>query len=171
MAVYGYTWLHKKNRLVEIPVLELPVTGKYISITNFSTYWKNVDDTVKAKIGAEILPVAHITLDQNTNASGAMRIYFHNDENEINGDPVTLTIKDGKFIDNGMPNIKLKDDRNTVEIISSDGFHQEGDFNAYNLNENVVWRVIVLEASSASVPGKEFQNNEIINIRIEPKRK
>ncbi len=166
LAIYSYTWLYKKNLTSEEAALSLPIKGDYITISDFSTYW--ADGTGKS---TEILPVANITLDQEANSSGALRVYFRNTENNIMGDPTTLSISKGKFIDTRAHNITVKDDGYTVEVISSDGFDQEADFSAYVLDKHMAWSVSVFEADQASASGREFEEHEVIHINIDAKRK
>jgi len=166
LAVYSYTWLYKKNLTSNDSALSLPVKGDYITISDFSTYWSD-----GAGKSTEILPVANITLDQEANSTGALRVYFRNTKNLIMGDPITLPISNGKFIDTRSHNITMKDDGYTVEVISSEGFDQEADFSAYVLDKHMAWSVSVFEADRASASGHEFEKHELININIDAKRK
>ena len=166
LAIYSYTWLYKKNLTAEEAKLELPVQGDFITISNFSTHW-----TEGTGNSTKILPVASITLDPEANATGALRIYFRNAESNIIGDPITLAVSNSKFVVTQSHNIKISDDGATAEIISSDGFNQEGDFSAYVLDKNMAWKAFVFEADRASAPGREFEEHEIISVNIDAKRK
>lgn len=169
LAVYGYIWLYKKNLTEDEHKVKLPVKGEHMTIRGFSTYWKAASGDEIIKMGAQILPSASITLDSGASSSGALRIFFYNTQNERIGDPVTLPIHKGKFIDQNKPNITITDDGATIEVVSSDGFHQEGDFSAYVLDSKLAWQVHVYEANSPTASGDEFK--ELINTKIEPKRR
>jgi hypothetical protein len=140
-----------------------------MTVNAFSTYWKAASGDEVIKMGAKVLPSASITLNSGTSASGALRIFFYNTQNERIGDPVTLPIDDGKFIDENKANISITDDGATIEVISSDGFHQEGDFSAYVLDEKLAWQIHVYEADSRTASGDDFK--ELINTKVEPKRR
>lgn len=168
LAIYSYVWLYGKNLTEEDTAVKLPIKGEHAAISGFSTYWTTATKTTDIKIGAKVLPSASITLDSGSSSTGALRIYFRNVENVRIGDTITLPFKNGKFTTSEKSNISIKDDGASVEITSSDGFHQEGDFSAYVLDEKLAWKVFVLEAGSANARGKEFK--EIINTKVEPKR-
>ena len=140
-----------------------------MTIRGFSTYWKAASGDEIIKMGAQILPAANITLESGASSSGALRIFFYNTQNERIGDPVTLPFKNGKFLGENKPNIAITDDGATVEVISSDGFHQEGDFSAYVLDKKLAWQIHVYEADSPSASGDDF--TEIINTKIDPQRR
>jgi len=169
LAVYGYIWLYKKNLTEEDNKLQLPVKGQHMTINAFSTYWKGASSDVVTKMGAQVLPSASITLNSSASSSGALRIFFYNTQNERIGDPVTLPISNGKFTSENKSNITLSDDGATIEVVSSDGFHQEGDFSAYVLDQKLAWQIHVSEADSSTASGDDFK--EIINTKVEPKRK
>ena len=169
LAVYGYIWLYKKNLTEDDNKVQLPVKGEHMTITAFSTYWKAASGDEVTKMGAKVLPSASITLNSGASSSGALRLFFYNTQNERIGDPVTLPISNGKFTSENKSNITITDDGATVEVISSDGFHQEGDFSAYVLDQKLAWQVHVSEADSSTASGDDFK--EIINTKVEPKRK
>lgn len=169
LAVYGYVWLYQKNLTEEDSKLQLPVKGEHVTINAFSTYWKAVSGSEVTKMGAKVLPSASITLNSSASSSGALRIFFYNTQNERIGDPVTLPISNGKFVSQNKSNLTITDDGATIEVISSDGFHQEGDFSAYVLDTKLAWQVHVSEANSSTASGDDFK--EIINTKVEPQRR
>jgi hypothetical protein len=169
LAVYGYIWLSKQNLTEEDNKVQLPVKGTHMTISAFSTYWKTASSNEATKMGAKVLPTASITLNSGASSSGALRLFFYNTQNERIGDPVTLPISNGKFASENKSNITISDDGSTIEVISSDGFHQEGDFSAYVLDEKLAWQVHVSEADSSTASGDDFK--EIINTKVERKRK
>ena len=160
LGIWGYSFLHKQNNLGKNEVaLDFPIKGQYATLSGFSTFWQTPKDRTGIKLEAQIIPAASITLADDSNTSGALRIYFYNKEKESIGDPITLPFNNGQF-PNGEKNI---------EITATDGFHQEGDFNAYVLDHSLAWRVEVLEASNADASGSEFE--QIIETIVEPLRK
>jgi len=169
LAIYSYIWLYGKNQNDDGQTVNLPIKGDYITVSAFSTYWTTANQSSDIKMGAAVLPSASITIDSGSNASGALRIYFRNvDDNRI-GDPITLSIKDGKFAPSHKSNITVGNLGSTVEVTSSDGFHQEGDFRAYVLDTKLAWKIFVLEAKNTSASGSDFK--EIISTKVEPNRK
>ena len=170
LAIYGYIWLYGKNLKTDDTVVELPITGEHTTISAFSTYWTTAGQGSEVKRGAHVLPAASITLDSNSNSSdAAIRIYFRNAKNTRVGDTITLGIKNGKFTPSTHSNITIKDEGATAEINASDGFHQEGDFSAYALDNTLSWKIFVLEAHSPSAAGNTF--TEMIETKVLPKRK
>ena len=160
LAIWGYSFLRKKNQLAnDEPTLEFPIKGEHTSISGFTTFWKNPKDISGVKIGAQVIPAATITLSEGDNNSGALRIYFRNADEESVGDPITIAFNNGQF-SNG---------EKSIEVNASDGFHLEGDFNAYVLDRDLSWRAQVLEAANANAAGSEFK--EILETIVEPIRK
>jgi hypothetical protein len=149
--------------------VQLPVKGEYMIINALSTYWKAASGDEVSKMGATVLPSASITLNSDVSSSGALRIFFYNTQNERIGDPVTLPISNGKFTSENTSNITITDNGATIEIISSDGFHQEGDFSAYVLDQKLAWHIHVSEADNPTASGDDFK--EIIKTKITRKRK
>jgi len=169
LAVFSYVWLYKKNQTVDPFTVELPFQGKYITISEFSSYWQASHKSYEVKTGAQVIPSAQLTLKSDNAQSGALRIYFRNRDNETIGDPVTLTVKSGAFINQHSSNITISDDGLSAEITSSDGFHQEGDFSAYVLDPKLAWSIQIFEAASADAKWNEFK--AIAAPKIKPFRK
>ncbi|BDS08091.1 hypothetical protein NT6N_31310 [Oceaniferula spumae] len=160
LAIWGYMFLHERNNLGKPETtLNFPVKGKHTTVSDFHTFWQSPEDAQGIKLGAKVIPGASITLDDDSNGSGALRIYFLNAEKNTAGDTVTISFSDGKF-SNG---------KKTIEVLATDGFHQEGDFSAYVLDHTLAWRIRVLEADSANASGDDF--SEIIDTVIEPVRR
>ncbi len=160
LATWGYLFLYEKNHLGKAAeTLKFPIEGKYITISDFKTFWKNPEGMTGIKLGAQIIPAASITLAEDNSGSGALRVYFRNAEKTSVGDPITIYFSNGEF-NNGDKNI---------EITATDGFHQAGDFNAYALDRALAWRIEILEAPTQNSSGSEFE--PIINTMISPDRK
>lgn len=159
LAVWGYMFLYKQNNLSNLETkLDLPVEGKFATISDFKTFWQNPEGLTGIKLGARIIPTASITLSEGENHSGAFRVYFINAKEESVGDTITITFDQGKF-DNG---------KNIIEVSATDGFHREADFNGYILDESLAWRVRVLEADSVNASGSDFK--QLLETTVDPIR-
>ena len=157
LAVWGYVWLRGKNEDANTKAaLELPVTGKHATITEFGTFWKPAGKAPGIKLGAVVVPAASITLGKESE-SGALRIFFRNAAGESIGDTITIRFTSGKF-ENG---------KESIEVSASDGFHLKGDFHAYQMDESLAWKVHVLEADSDSGAGSSYQ--KLLETQVEPK--
>lgn len=160
LAIWGYVFLHAQNNLGKTEAgLKLPIKGDYATISGFNTFWQAAGDSTGVRLGAQVVPAASITLSDESSGSGAFRVYFRNADKNSVGDPITIPFEDGKF-SNGEKSIKVS---------ASDGFHQEGDFNAYVLDRALAWRVQLLEAGSATASGSDFE--EVLETIVEPVRK
>jgi len=160
LAIWGYVFLHDRNSVGKPDTsLKLPIEGKHVTISGFETYWKTPTNTSGVKLGAKIIPYSNITLADDSNGSGAFRVYFYDSEGNSIGDTITLEFTSGKFL-NG---------EKTAEVSATNGFHEEGDFNAYVLDRSLAWEVQVSEASGANANSSEF--TEILKTTVEPIRK
>lgn len=155
LLIYSYSWLQGKNNESVVEELQFPIKGEYATISDFSTYWKTPGKAPGIKLGAEVVPAANITLDDNS-SSGALRIFFRNATNDRIGDTITVKFTDGKFA-NGS---------NTINVSASDGFHLKGDFHAYQMDNSLAWTVYVLEAASSSASGADYK--ELIKTSVAP---
>jgi hypothetical protein len=146
LAVWAGVWLKQKNQLaIGNQGIEFPSKGAYATISNFSSYWKRCGDTLGIKIGAVAIPAATITLRKDS-SSGALRFYFRDSNMKSVGDPVTMSFQNGTF-SNGS---------HTIEITASDGFHNQVDFNTYQLGTTGAWELEVLEAKDEMEPRANF---------------
>ena len=146
LTVWAGFWLKQKNQLASgNQGIELPSKGAYAIISNFSSYWKRCGDTPGIKIGAVAIPAATITLRKDS-SSGALRFYFRDSNIKSVGDPVTMSFQNGVF-SNG---------KHKIEITASDGFHNQVDFNTYQLGTTGAWELEVLEAKGEMEPRANF---------------
>ena len=158
-AAWGCIWLNGKNKMAhQSESIQLPAKGQYTTITQLTTTWLSPKQKLGVNMNAVVVPSVHITLDPNNRGEGALRLYFQNSNKESIGDTITIPFSNGKF-SNGS---------NSIEAIASDGFHQEGLFYAYQVENTTPWRIRILEAPSASSPGSEF--TEIVNAPVSTKR-
>lgn len=167
-AIYSYMGLNKINPSEDTLSLSLPVAGDNVTVTEFNTFWLSAEDYPDSKIGVTVMPAASITLDSAASQSGALRVYFRNNDNEIVGDTITLIFANGKFIDNQEAHTQIQDGGATAQVISSDGLYEEGDYRAYMLDPNLVWQVHVTEGASEIAAGDSFK--EIIHTKVSSKR-
>ncbi len=160
LLVWGCIWLSGKNKIANTrETVDLPVAGKHATVSGLSTFWITPKSGPGVNLNAVVVPSVTITLDEEASGSGALRLYFQNADKNSIGDPITLSFESGKF-----PN-----DSNTIEVSASDGFHQEGQFHAYQVDDATPWRVLILEAPSVDSAGSEFEN--LVNAPVEAKRK
>ncbi|MGB2403428.1 MAG: hypothetical protein ACPIA7_08465 [Akkermansiaceae bacterium] len=145
LSVWASFWLKHKNHLATtIDLVDYSHKGTYASISQFSSYWKKCHNAPGIKMGAVAVPAATITLGKRA-SSGALRVYFHDHNGAIVGDPVTLSFQDATFSDSHM-----------VEITASDGFHDMVDFETYQLGDLGDWHIEILESKGAMEPKEKF---------------
>lgn len=160
LAIWGCIWLRGKNKIANTrETVELPVEGKHATITELTTFWISPEKGPGVNLNAIVVPAVTITLDEETSRSGALRLFFRNADKISIGDPITLPFQNGQF-SNGS---------NTIEVSASDGFHQEGQFHAYQVDGGVPWRVHILESSSVTARGSEFK--ELLDAPVDAKRR
>lgn len=137
---------------------DLPVKGKQVVIKNLETYWRKPDSDRDRGVQAsvKIIPATEISLGKG-DGSGALRVFFEDDNGRLTGDPVTLPFSNGTFTGNGTKQ---------VEAYCTEGFTGHGDFPAYVTGQTERWFLIVKEGPSASARGAEFV--EILRTPITP---
>ena len=139
--------------------LDYPISGKVITIESATTYWRKPNPETDRGIRptAKLVPVANIKLESGQ--SGALRLLFRDDADDIIGDPITLTITDGR----------LADGSQEIRVYATDGFSDEGDHAAYVTEQITKWYVEVKEGPDANAPGDAFK--ELCRIPISKTRK
>lgn len=161
LAIWGCFWLSGKNKIANTrETIDLPAAGEYATITGLDTFWITPKKESGVNLNAVVVPSITITLDREKSSDGALRLFFRNTKGDSIGDPITLPFENGQFSTNGT---------NTIEVAASDGFREEGQFHAYQVDDSTPWRVHILEAPSASSPGAGFTN--LIDAPVEAKRK
>ena len=140
---------------------DFPVQGTSLVIDDIETYWRKPDASKDRgiKTDAVHIPAGMITLGKDSK-SAALRIFFENDEGDLVGDPITLTISNGKFSRSG---------KNSAEVYCTHGFSEIGDLPAYLTNQIEPWSLIVREGPSADARGNQFK--EILRLPIAPNRR
>ncbi len=122
--------------------VSLPVEGKILSISAVETYWRKPNtegenpDTVRR--GVKLIPSIKI---QASGTSGAIRIFFRNDEGTLVGDSITLAITGTE----------------TPTISATDGFTEMSMHAAYRTGATARWMVQVLEGPAIDAPIEKFK--------------
>lgn len=121
--------------------IDFPVSGKIIRITDANTYWR---EPVTAggngdvmSIESKLIPVLKLNLGSK---SGAIRVFFRNEEGLLVGDVITCTLK-------GEPELI---------VAATAGFEDEGMHAAYRVGDGKKWIVQVFEGPSATAPVEKF---------------
>ena len=160
IAIWGYAFLKKQNNLgIKDKALNFPIEGKHSTISDLKTFWLGAEGRSGVKLGALVIPATTITLADDCNTSGTLRVYFYNSDQDSVGDPITVNFNSGQF-ENG---------EKSIELSASDGFHQEGDYNSYGVDPDLSWRVHVLEASSDDVSSSGFE--KLLETSVKPIKK
>jgi hypothetical protein len=121
--------------------IDFPVFGKIIKIMDANTYWREPLTTDGSgdvvSIESKLIPVLKLNLGSK---SGAIRVFFRNDEGFVVGDSITRTLKG-----------------ETELIISATaGFEDVSMHAAYRVGDGKDWIVQVFEGPSATAPVEKF---------------
>ena len=157
LSIWGYVFLRQQNNLGDKEiVLEFPLQGKHLTLSNLETFWVRAEGKSGIKIGAVVIPAATITLAEESQQSGSLRVYFYNESDTSVGDPVALSFTNGQF-----PNGKK-----SISFSASDGFHEEGDHSSYGLNREDLWHIKIAEAGTVNAPSADF--TQLLETSIKP---
>lgn len=141
--------------------VDFPIEGQFAVIEEIETFWRKPDRSRDSdrgvKLDAKLIPGGVITLDPGSSA-GALRIFFEDPRGELVGDPVTHAFSDGKF----------RTGENKMELNSTGGFNDEGEYAAYLTEEVHFWHLVVKEGPGPNAAGYEFK--ELLRLRISHKR-
>jgi hypothetical protein len=140
------TLIHFSNRVPTRPLIreevDFPVSGKIVEITGAETYWREPITTgEKAEVvrrGTKLIPVLKLSLSSN---SGAIRVFFRNEEGLVVGDGITRTVKG----------------ESEVTVAATAGFEDVGMHTAYRTGDGKRWVVQVFEAPDATSPREKFR--------------
>ncbi len=128
-----------------------PIQGKIAKIANAKTYWRlpilegpNPDPI---KLNVILIPVIEITLDDDDDRKGAIRVIFRNGEKVIIGDSLTKTFADRKFTANQSA---------TFAFPCTDGFTDYGEQEAYRAQLSKPWSIEVYEGTDDNAPIASF---------------
>lgn len=139
------TLIHFSKKVPTRPLvsegIDYPVSGKIIEITKASTYWRKPVATGEnpdvVRRGTVLIPV----LKMNINAgSGAIRVFFRNEDGLVVGDGITRDVRGGT----------------EISIAATAGFEDLGMHTAYRTGDSPPWVVQVFEGPGATAPSSEF---------------
>jgi len=143
--------------------VRFPVAGKCATLARVETFWRHPVTTGNSpdrfRHGARLLPVARIALDP-ASGSGALRVFFRDENGETIGDPTTLTFLNGRFPDS---------DSALIDVVATDGFRDEATYAAYRAGHSATWMLVLLEAPTAAAPAREF--HPLLDVPISPERR
>jgi hypothetical protein len=152
-----FTQLSFKSDHLSAP--DYPVRGQHATIRNAETFWRapirEGPNRDSAKREAMMIPVVEITLDSQASALGALWLNFKNERGETVGDPMIRAFNSGSFQPAGTP---------TLAIAATDGFIDEGAFNAYRTSDERPWTVEVREGPSVDGGSASFKPLTVIPI-------
>ncbi len=139
-----------KSAFVEAP--DFPVKGEHASLADATTFWREpVRDGATRDITRRevvMIPVLELELEPENSSGGALRVVFRNGQGEPVGDSITRSFSAGRFDASG--NAK-------VTFPATDGFLDEGAFNAYRTGKGDPWMADVLEGPSVDAPASSFK--------------
>jgi hypothetical protein len=139
-----------KSEFVEGP--DFPVKGEHASLANAETFWRvPLRDGASRDVARRevvMIPVLEIELDPEGSPSGALRVVFRNGQGEPVGDSITRSFSAGRFDASG--NAK-------AAFPATDGFLDQGTFNAYRTGKGDPWTAEVLEGPSVDAPASSFK--------------
>ena len=136
--VYSQT-LHRLSRSNPVnSAVEFPVTGKHVTLTGVTTYWRAPATVGEARRGVALVPVAEITV---SGGPGAIRVFFHNEHGKKTGDPATRTVQGPT----------------TLTVVGTDGFDDVSMHAAYRTDPTKPWFIQIYEAPSENSAGADFQ--------------
>lgn len=138
--------IHFSNRVPTRPLvaekIDYPVSGEIVEITAASTHWRTPITTGEnadvVRRGTELIPVLKMSLSSK---SGAIRVFFRNEEGVVVGDGITRTVKG----------------ETELTITATAGFEDIGMHTAYRTGDSPPWVVQVFEGGDAAAPRDEFR--------------
>lgn len=140
---------------------DFPVEGNFVAVDEIETYWRepirigaNADRGVK--LNAVLIPCARVKLTGS--GSAAIALSFQNSEKELIGDPVSLEVKDGKFLKNGSDQMILS---------STAGFTQIAEINAYSYGDIPPWSLLIVEGEPGTYPSYQDEDQKLVVVRID----
>ena len=121
--------------------IDFPVSGKIVTITAASTYWRKPitsgDNADVVRRNTQLIPVVKLSLSSKT---GAIRVFFRNEEGLLVGDVITRSVAGDS----------------EITVIATAGFDDLGMHTAYRTGSGKRWRAQVFEAHSATASREDF---------------
>ena len=141
----AFTLNHFSNRIPTRSLfaekIDFPVSGKIVTITAASTYWRKPitsgDNADIIRRNTQIIPVVNLSLSSKT---GAIRVFFRNEEDLLVGDVITRSVAGDS----------------EITVIATAGFDDLGMHTAYRTGSGKRWRAQVFEAPSATASREDF---------------
>ena len=139
------TLIHFSSRVPTRPLIaekiDFPVSGKIVTITAASTYWRKPntsgDNTDVVRRNTQLIPVVKLSLSSKT---GAIRVFFRNEEGLLVGDVITRNVAGDS----------------EITVIATAGFEDLGMHTAYRTGSGKRWRAQVFEAPSLTASREDF---------------
>lgn len=143
---------------------DFPLKGELAWVAAADTFWR---EPVRSGASRDVarrevvmIPVLELTLDPEHSGGGALRVIFRNSEGEPVGDPRTCPFGAGRFEGSGSA---------TIAVAATDGFVEDGDFQAYRTGKGKRWTADVLEGPPGDTPASAFK--KLSSIPILPLRR
>lgn len=131
---------------------DYPVKGDHASLAGAETFWRQPiregADRDVARREVRMIPVLEVSLDPADSRAGALRVVFRDGNGDPIGDTITRSFTAGSFDASGSP---------TVAFPATDGFVEEGDFNAYRAGDDGAWVAEISEGPSVNAPASSFK--------------
>lgn len=126
---------------------DYPAKGQNATIAAVDTWWRKpirTGDNADAGIvlDANLIPCARIKLIDG--GSTILRVTFRDDEKQLVGDTINLTVEDGKFVKSGS---------DEIEINSTAGFKNASRINAYTNEDINPWSLAITERGTGEESG------------------
>jgi hypothetical protein len=142
-----------------------PLKGELAWVESAQTFWREpVRSGETRDVGARrkvvIIPVLELTLDAAHSGGGSLRVIFRNAEGNPVGDPITRSFGAGRFEASDSP---------TASFAATDGFTEDGDFQAYRTGKGKLWTADVLEGPPGDSAASSFK--KLSSIPILPDRR
>ena len=131
---------------------DFPVKGSIATVAKVETFWRTpvvggaTPDTTKLNV--ILLPVITITLNECKAPQGALRVMFLNHNNEIVGDTLIKSYNNNHF--NSTQSA-------TMSFVSTAGFTEFGEKEAYRAKISKPWTIQVFEGPSESADSNSFK--------------
>lgn len=121
--------------------IDFPVSGKIVTITAASTYWRKPitsgDNADVVRRNTQLIPVLKLNLSSKR---GVIRVFFRDENGLLVGDVITRSI--------------ARDSE--ITVMATAGFEDLGMHTAYRTGNSKRWLAQVFEASSATASREDF---------------
>lgn len=141
-----------------------PLKGELARVASATTFWREPvrsgENRDVARREVVLIPVLELSLDPEHSGGGSLRVIFRNSEGQPLGDPITRSFGAGRFEASGSA---------TISFAATDGFIEDGDFQAYRTGKGKLWTADVLEGPPGDSPANTFK--KLSSIPILPDRR